>query len=53
MNALDGVKGTACDARQYQQSLPSPDNPFPSVTCLTREQSIGLAVSIQPCLSFA
>jgi hypothetical protein len=41
-----GFKGTVCDLRQYNQSVPSRDNPNPSISCLTHGQSIGLAVSI-------
>jgi hypothetical protein len=51
MSALpDGVwvNGTVCNAQQYNQSLPSPDNRNPTISCLTHGQSIGLAVSTQP-----
>jgi hypothetical protein len=44
MTTLEGVNGTTCDAQQYQQSLSSPTNPNPSITCLTHGQSIGIAV---------
>jgi hypothetical protein len=46
MAALDGVNGTVCNAQQYQQSLQSYDSSSPSISCLTRGESIGLAVSI-------
>ena len=45
MATVDGVNGTVCNAEQYQQSLSSYDNPNPSISCLTRGASIGLAVS--------
>ena len=46
MTALDGVNGTVCNAQQYQQSLQSYDSRSRSISCLTRGESIGLAVSI-------
>ena len=51
MTTVDGVNGTVCNAEQYHQSLSSYDNPNPSISCLTRGQSIGLVVST--CLSQA
>ncbi len=44
MSTLEGVNGTTCDAQQYQQGLLSLESLDPSITCLTRGQSIGLAV---------
>ena len=44
MTTLERVNGTTCNAQEYQQSLPSPTNPDPSITCLSHGQSIGLAV---------
>jgi hypothetical protein len=46
MSTLDGVKGTLCNEQQYQQSLPGPNNPNPSISCLSPGKCIGLAVSI-------
>jgi hypothetical protein len=46
MTALDGVHGAVCNAQQYDQSLQSYNSPSPSISCLTRGDSIGLAVSI-------
>ena len=53
MSALDGVNGTACNAEQYQRSLPSQENPVPSISCLTHGQTIGLTVRIRPRLLFS
>jgi hypothetical protein len=47
MTTLDGISGTVCSAEQYQQSLPSQDNPIPLISCLTHGQAIGLTVRIQ------
>jgi hypothetical protein len=46
MSGLDGVHGTVCDVRKYQQSLTSETSPNPTITCLTHGQTIGLTVSI-------
>ncbi len=46
MTTLNGVNGTVCNAQQYQQFQQPYDNNSPSITCLTRGQSIGLAVRI-------
>jgi hypothetical protein len=46
MSTLEGVNGTLCNAQQYQQSLPGPNNPNPSISCLSPGKCIGLAVSI-------
>ncbi len=46
MTALGGVNGTVCNVQQYQQSLQSYNSRSPSITCLTRGDSIGLVVSI-------
>jgi hypothetical protein len=51
MTVVDGIHGTTCNAQQYQQSLSTLDDPTPSITCLTKGQAIGLAVSIRPRLS--
>src|SRR6266403_1994453 len=51
MTALDGVKGTVCNAQQYQQSLQSYDSPSPSISCLTHGEVIGLVVSISVSVS--
>jgi hypothetical protein len=53
MTALDGVNGTSCNAEQYQQSLPSQDNPIPLISCLTHGQTVGLTVRIPPRLSLS
>ena len=45
MTALDGVNGTVCDARQYQESLQSYGSRTPSISCLTHGDSVGLIVS--------
>ena len=47
MSLLDDVNGTACDARQWQESLTTPNNPEPLVTCLSHGQTAGLTVSIR------
>ncbi|KAF8502194.1 hypothetical protein F5888DRAFT_1918902 [Russula emetica] len=47
MTALDGVHGTACNAQQYNQSLQSYNSRNPSISCLTRGDSIGLAVTTE------
>ncbi|KAI0297943.1 hypothetical protein BC826DRAFT_951332 [Russula brevipes] len=47
MTTLDGVNGTVCSAQQYQLSLSSYDNPFPSFSCLTHGQSIGLVLTAE------
>ena len=47
MSGLGGVNGTVCNAQQYQQSLLT--DTYPTISCLTRGQSIGLAVSILIC----
>jgi hypothetical protein len=44
MTELDGVHGTVCNPQQYQQSQQSHDSRSPSISCLTRGQSIGLVV---------
>ena len=43
--ALDGVNGTVCNALQYQQFLSSQDDLNPSISCLSRGQTIGMTVS--------
>jgi len=47
MSTPDSVNGTVCDAQQYQQSLSSLTSLDPSITCLTRGQSIGLALTAE------
>ncbi|KAI0251116.1 hypothetical protein BJV78DRAFT_1375749 [Lactifluus subvellereus] len=47
MSAIDGVHGTLCNAQQYQQSLPLPNNSSPSISCLTHGQTIGLALTAE------
>ena len=43
----DGVHGTICTEDQYQNSTNlNPNNPYPTISCLTHGQSIGLAASI-------
>ena len=37
--------GIVCTLEEYLQSRVSDQNPYPSITCLTRGQSIGVAVS--------
>ncbi|KAH9953516.1 hypothetical protein BC827DRAFT_1159194 [Russula dissimulans] len=44
---LDSVDETVCDAQQYQQSLSSLTSLDPSITCLTRGQSIGLVLTAE------
>ncbi|KAF8274438.1 hypothetical protein EI94DRAFT_1713421 [Lactarius quietus] len=52
MSALGGVNGTVCNEQQYQQSLLT--DPYPTISCLTHGQSIGLALSVEASfLSFA
>jgi hypothetical protein len=46
MTALDGVNGTVCNEQQYIQSVQSQNSRSPSISCLTRGESIGLVVSI-------
>jgi hypothetical protein len=46
MTTLGGVNGTVCNVQQYQQSLQPSNSRSPSISCLTRGESIGLAVSI-------
>ena len=49
MAALGGVNGTVCNAQQYNQSQEFRNNATyggPPISCLTRGESIGLAVSI-------
>ncbi|KAI0276618.1 hypothetical protein BGY98DRAFT_934918 [Russula aff. rugulosa BPL654] len=50
MTALDGVNGTVCNAQQYQQSLQSYDSSSPSISCLTRGESIGLVFTAEASL---
>ena len=47
MSGLSGVNGTVCNMQQYQQSLLT--DTYPTISCLTRGQNIGLAVSILIC----
>lgn len=44
MSSLEGVNGTTCDAQQYQQGLLPLTSPNRFMSCLTRGQTIGLAV---------
>jgi hypothetical protein len=47
MTALGGVNGTVCNATQYNQYQEFRNNGGgPAVSCLTRGEGIGLAVSI-------
>ena len=47
MTASDSVYGTACNAQQYDQFIQSSaNNSSPNISCLTRGESIGLAVRI-------
>ncbi|KAH9978631.1 hypothetical protein BGW80DRAFT_1280089, partial [Lactifluus volemus] len=48
--ASGGVNGTVCNEQQYQQSLTSPTNPNPTISCLTRGQTIGLVVTVEASL---
>ncbi|KAI9442154.1 hypothetical protein H4582DRAFT_2072711 [Lactarius indigo] len=45
MSTLDGVHGTVCNERQYQQSLLTV--PHRTISCLTHGQSIGLALTAE------
>ncbi|KAI0297088.1 hypothetical protein BC826DRAFT_173311 [Russula brevipes] len=47
MAELNGVNGTTCDAEQYQQFVSSRDSPSPSISCLTRRESIGLVLAAE------
>ncbi|KAH9978625.1 hypothetical protein BGW80DRAFT_1455397 [Lactifluus volemus] len=47
MSTFDGVYGTVCNAQQYMQSIPLVSNPHPSVSCLSRGQCIGLALTAE------
>ena len=54
MTALGGVYGTVCNTQQYEQSQQFRQNTSyggPSISCLTRGESIGLVVSILSHLS--
>ncbi|KAI0314284.1 hypothetical protein OF83DRAFT_1064113 [Amylostereum chailletii] len=42
-----GVNGTVCSAEEYASSIVSPDNEFPTIYCLTRGQSVGLAFAAE------
>jgi len=44
-SALDGVNGTVCNALQYQQFLSSKASNNPTISCLSRGQTIGMTVS--------
>ncbi|KZV70683.1 hypothetical protein PENSPDRAFT_579003 [Peniophora sp. CONT] len=47
MPFAEGVFGTTCTAEEYAASLPTKDNPYPNITCLSRGQNIGLAFLVQ------
>jgi hypothetical protein len=42
--ALDGVNGTVCNALQYQKFLSSKASNNPTISCLSRGQTIGMTV---------
>jgi hypothetical protein len=48
--ALDDVNGTVCNALQYQQFLSSKTSDNPTISCLSRGQTVGMTVS-NPALS--
>ena len=37
--------GIVCTAEEYALSLSTDDNPYPTITCLTHGQNIGVLVS--------
>lgn len=42
--------GIVCTLEEYLQSRVSDQNPYPSITCLTRGQSIGVALTVESAL---